>query len=259
MRLPTEREEVCRVLDWDSKFFGFKVGRVKLSRLSRAAMPALLEWCARQRVRCLYLLADADHAETSRLATEHGFCLVDIRITLERLLPPDAEASAGRRPAGIRAFRSGDLPALRNLAGDLHQDTRFFFDARFPPAQSRELYRVWMEQSCLNPHSQVFVLPSEDGVAGYIACSAGEDRTGKIELLGVGPKTQGRGSGGKLVDAGLRWFAAEGLRHVTVVTQGRNIRAQRVYQRAGFVTQSVQLWYHLWLGRQAKVPGKVRE
>jgi hypothetical protein len=33
---------------------------------------------------------------------------------------------------------------------------------------------------------------------------------------------------------------------VNVVTQGRNSKAQRLYERCGFLTRSVQLWYHRW-------------
>jgi ribosomal protein S18 acetylase RimI-like enzyme len=36
------------------------------------------------------------------------------------------------------------------------------------------------------------------------------------------------------------------MRVATVVTQGRNIASQRLYQKHGFVTQSIQLWYHRW-------------
>jgi len=35
-----------------------------------------------------------------------------------------------------------------------------------------------------------------------------------------------------------------------VVTQGRNLAAQRLYQRNGFVTASLQLWYHRWFPRE---------
>jgi hypothetical protein len=33
---------------------------------------------------------------------------------------------------------------------------------------------------------------------------------------------------------------------VQVITQGRNYAAQRLYQRAGFVTRKTELWYHKW-------------
>jgi len=34
---------------------------------------------------------------------------------------------------------------------------------------------------------------------------------------------------------------------VTVVTQGLNVPAQRLYQKSGFLVSSVYLWYHLWI------------
>jgi hypothetical protein len=30
------------------------------------------------------------------------------------------------------------------------------------------------------------------------------------------------------------------------VTQGRNLAAQRLYQRTGFLIRDLQLWYHKW-------------
>jgi hypothetical protein len=31
-----------------------------------------------------------------------------------------------------------------------------------------------------------------------------------------------------------------------VVTQARNVPAQRLYQKCGFITRSVELWFHRW-------------
>ena len=47
-------------------------------------------------------------------------------------------------------------------------------------------------------------------------------------------------------ESALDWFATQGVEKVTVVTQGRNGAAQRLYQRCGFVTGSIHLWYHKW-------------
>jgi ribosomal protein S18 acetylase RimI-like enzyme len=44
-----------------------------------------------------------------------------------------------------------------------------------------------------------------------------------------------------------------GVQRVSVVTQGRNVAAQKLYQSCGFTTCSVQLWYHWWL--EAASPG----
>ena len=33
----------------------------------------------------------------------------------------------------------------------------------------------------------------------------------------------------------------------SLVTQGRNLYAQRLYQKAGFFTKGTELWYHKWI------------
>jgi RimJ/RimL family protein N-acetyltransferase len=48
----------------------------------------------------------------------------------------------------------------------------------------------------------------------------------------------------------LQWFADQGMDSMEVVTQGRNVAAQRLYQKCGFATKEVQLWYHHWFGEK---------
>ncbi|HSN68965.1 MAG TPA: GNAT family N-acetyltransferase, partial [Thermoanaerobaculia bacterium] len=57
------------------------------------------------------------------------------------------------------------------------------------------------------------------------------------------------GYGGVLIAAAVDFLGSEGATIVRVATQGRNEAAQRTYQRAGFVTDSIRLWYHWWPGR----------
>ena len=49
-----------------------------------------------------------------------------------------------------------------------------------------------------------------------------------------------------LIAAAMEWFGTEGALEVDVVTQGRNLAAQRLYQRNGFVTRRFELLYHKW-------------
>ncbi len=49
-----------------------------------------------------------------------------------------------------------------------------------------------------------------------------------------------------LIGAADRWFAERNINQISVVVQGRNVKAQRLYQKNNFLTSSVELWYHLW-------------
>jgi ribosomal protein S18 acetylase RimI-like enzyme len=92
------------------------------------------------------------------------------------------------------------------------------------------------------------VLAAELGgkVAGYITCHLDSDVVGRIGLFAVAESARGHGVGTALIRAALGWFSDERRSRVTVVTQGRNVRGQRTYERCGFTTRSVELWYHYW-------------
>ncbi len=68
----------------------------------------------------------------------------------------------------------------------------------------------------------------------------------RIRLVGMDSAYGGRGLCEVLLSMTLRALADQGVRYVQVVTQGRNYAAQRLYQRAGFVTKKTELWYHRW-------------
>jgi ribosomal protein S18 acetylase RimI-like enzyme len=54
------------------------------------------------------------------------------------------------------------------------------------------------------------------------------------------------GIGTLVVRAAQEYFHRKGVEEVSVVTQGRNIGAQRLYQKCGFLTGSVGYWFHRW-------------
>jgi dTDP-4-amino-4,6-dideoxy-D-galactose acyltransferase len=238
---------LCQLLDWDSRFFGRRIARVTPGRLTQAEMPVITDWCRANKIDCLYLLADADDYETVCQASRNGFYLVDVRITFanDRLSGSAQTVEPGGN--AMRRFRPDDLPALKEIAGRLHTDSRFFFDPHFSPARSRAMFEIWIETSCLNRDGGVFVAERQQKPVGYVACGIGKDRAGQIELLGVDTPAQGAGLGRRLVNAALEWFAANRVARVSVVTQGRNVAAQRLYQTCGFTTESLQIWYHRWL------------
>lgn len=238
---------VCRTLDWDTSFFGLRIARVMEHRLTVDRLAAIEAWCAEQGVECLYFLADADDDPTVALAELAGFHLVDVRITYERLLEEELDPVVTDPRLRIRPVEPRDLDHLKALARINHTDTRFFTDPRFSKERTAELYATWIEKSLNGYADATFVAEAVGEARGYITCHLEREHSaGSIGLTGVDADWRGHGIGRALVHASLHWFARQGLTKVSVVTQGRNIGAQRLYQRSGFVSASVQLWYHKW-------------
>ncbi len=246
-----EAEPICEHLEWDSKFFGRRIARVKGTFLTDTGIVNIRTWCEDNRIDCLYFLADSTDAKTSRLAESNNFHLVDVRVTLD--CPVRAKHAPGDSPLNMRSALERDIPRLQTIARVSHRDSRFYYDGNFPSPLCDSLYEVWIEKSCRGWAGNVLVAEVGGEPVGYISCHLPTHKTGKIGLLGVGEKAQGKGVGKDLVGEALRWFANQGVESVNVVTQGRNVRAQRLYQRCGFVTRSVELWFHKWfLGNSGK-------
>ena len=243
MNSSTERGPVCTYLEWDSKFFQHRIARLNRRRLDPATLATCAEFCQQHRIDCIYLLADSDDPQTPRLAEANDFHLTDIRVTLER--PVAGEDLAVFDSKSTRFARESDLPTLRAIARSGHRDTRFYSDGHFEQNKCDLLYETWIENSFRGFAQAVLVAEAEGEPAAYLACHLNE-QTSQIGLLGVTEDHRGKGLATTLVRAFLSWSREQGARRAIVVTQGRNLQAQRLYQHNGFLTASMQLWYHRW-------------
>lgn len=235
-----EAESLVEFLPWDSSFFQKRIGRIKPNRLTPTILERVFEWVGSHQIDCLYFLADPESKETTLLAEQAGFHLTDIRMTLERYIPENMQ-----NPAMVRPAVESDFSTLKWIARQSHHDSRFYFDNHFATELCDKLFEIWIENSYNGFANQTLVADVNGIPAGYITCHI-EEAEGRIGLLAVHPDYQGKALGSALVNASLVWFASQGVKQISVVTQGRNIRAQRLYQRCGFITQSMQIWYHWW-------------
>jgi dTDP-4-amino-4,6-dideoxy-D-galactose acyltransferase len=244
--------EPCQLLAWDTEFFGKRIARVNGDQLTLQRVVEIEQWCTDQHIDCLYFLADSRHQMTARLAEEHGFRFVDVRVTLHRKVHQSIvqPLEYGTRPLvsiDLRPAKPSDVALLEDIARTAYTDARFYADPCFTREQCDRLYASWIRRSCEGYADFVWVVEAENIPVGYISCHLSQDKMrGNIGLVGVTSTSQGQGVGRLLVDQAVRWFVEQGAREVSVVTQGRNVSAQRLYQRCGFVTHMVQLWYHKW-------------
>lgn len=232
----------CRLLPWDSTFFGFRVARVEGDTLTAERWASIHAWCRAEAVTCLYLLASATDAATVRCAEASGCQLVDVRMELARPLgaPPVAPPHLP-----VRTAVAQDVDALVRLADGAFTGTRFARDAHFDPETVRRLYHTWVVESCRGWADVVLVAEREGEAAGFVTLHRTPDAW-QIGLIGVAATHRGAGVGTALVSAALRHAALEGATRMTVVTQAANLAAVRLYERLGFRASQVGLWYHRW-------------
>ena len=240
----------CEMLSWDTEFFGCRIARVCGDTLKQEQAVQIDEWSRSNRIRCLYFLSRADDPATIQTAEKHGFGLVDIRVTFERVVMNLHDPARPEPPAGasIRPVQPDDLPGLQAMARTGHGGTRFFSDSHFPRQRVEDLYSTWITLESRGRAQTVLVAASAaNQPLGYVSCHMDPARReGQIGLVGVSPEVRGRGIGKNLVLAAIGWFRTQGAHEVTVVTQGNNRAAQRLYQQCGFLSRDLQLWYHKW-------------
>jgi dTDP-4-amino-4,6-dideoxy-D-galactose acyltransferase len=241
--------EVAELLEWDSHFFGVRTGRLANPRLDAALTLDLARWMDAHDVACVYCLLDAADMESVRVAESCAARFVDVRMTYSLALENGPLPT--RAPSGVRGAERRDIAQLEAIAAVSHHDSRFYSDQGFPRPRVDELYRTWLRTSIEGSRATGAVTLDIDGrPCGYVTFSGPsvttEQGIGEIGLVAVDRTSTGRGAGTALLNGALDALTALDVRRVRVVTQGRNVRAQRLYQRAGFRIERVELWFHAW-------------
>ena len=61
---PVDETALCRLLAWDSEFFGKRIARAYTERINEDLLREITDWCAENRIDCLYLLAASNDPAT---------------------------------------------------------------------------------------------------------------------------------------------------------------------------------------------------
>lgn len=225
-------------LEWDSDFFGIPIGRV--SGFDGESLKAAVEEADAGGIRCLYLLCPAADLSQLHTSLSLGFLPYDVRVELSRAMGDEQT-----RSEVVREARGEDEEALLSLAGDRMRDTRFWADEHFPRERVRALYEEWLRRGLSTfPLRRTLVIGEAEG---FITCHFdAENGVGRIELIAVAQGREGAELSDALVEGANCAFAAGGLARATVATQGRNVAAQRLYQRNGYRTSGLDIWLHRW-------------
>lgn len=246
-----EFEEIADLItkmDWDSRFWGFPVAYLSSKYLTENIMHRIEKVVTRGRFRLVEYLCNCHDNRSVEIAEKNKFHFTDIRLSFEKKIE---EGFKFDLPEGITFSKAKekDIPMLKEISKDLYQDSRYFFDKNFDRNKVQKFYQLWIKRAVLGKYDDTCFCLYEKGIPlGFCSIKYNfPSKSASIGLFGLARKYHGRGFGKALLFMVSSELRRKGILRIDVVTQGRNYAAQRLYQKAGFLTKATELWYHKWL------------
>ncbi len=232
-------------LEWDSAFFGMKVGKLTGITHSVEIEERALEVARSAGFKLLY--ATVEHpleATTLNRLDRFGVFLADQKASF---ICSDLTEITRECASQISSLLGPSDPAMESLAILAGEFSRFRLDPRIPKGKFEELYRLWIRKSISREFADEVIVVRIDGdLAGLLTMSQ-KETVGNLGLIAVDPKFRGRGVGSDLVQGFMKWSAERGCLSCMIPTQLANEPACRLYTRAGFKLHSVESLLHFWL------------
>lgn len=149
----------------------------------------------------------------------------------------------------IRAFRPGDLPALKAMTVEAFNGVSI--DQGMEQVHGLINGRNWqwrkarhLDDDAAREAEGIFVAEAEERVVGYITTWRDiEAGIGHIPNVVVVAEERGRGLGRKLIEHAMDHFRKCGLTHAKIETLVQNARGSHLYQSLGFQEVARQIHF----------------
>ena len=238
----------CKLLEWDSEIFGVTMAAVNTPNLTPEMMPLINRKVAEQKIRFLQYLCDCKDLESIHQAETAGFHFVDVRLTFQKILLPSDFMPEKKPGIQFGLATPAHIPAIIEMSTDLYQDFRYCVDTQFPREKVDTFYHTWLSNAVYGKYDHLcYCLFMDDKPIGYCTIRFTDSHTASLGLFGITSAHQRKSLGNYLLQLTCADLFKKGYKEVHVVTQGKNIGAQRTYQGNGFKILSVDMWYHKWL------------
>jgi dTDP-4-amino-4,6-dideoxy-D-galactose acyltransferase len=218
-------------LEWDSKFFGKKIGKLLLTHEVKS-----MEEFYPNEFDLIYVFSKT----RQNILEENGFELVDTKVNYVK----SSDHFYNEDVATVKSYSGEMSEKLISLALQSGWKSRFKRDSSLN-LKFDELYILWLEKSLNRTIAdEFFVAYDGDEICGFVSVSAIND-LGKIGLISVDGNIRGKGIGSNLIKKAENWYRNNNLRSGSVVTQLENIEACRFYEKNGYTIGDKDFIYHV--------------
>jgi dTDP-4-amino-4,6-dideoxy-D-galactose acyltransferase len=232
------------ILEWDTRFFGYKVASIHASKLDPDDLKRILPELAENEIKLAYCFVNPDDIVSSKTIINASGILVDEKVTYfingfreHRLVDSNIRSYSLTYPT----------EKLKILALQSGLYSRFKVDPNFKNNEFEKLYEQWIVNSVKKiTANECLVYFDGEVEKGFITLAIKED-TGSIGLIAVDEMERGKSIGRKLLNASFDYFSKRNIDRVEVVTQKANESACVFYEKLGFEVKNIINIYHLWL------------
>ena len=241
----TSKHPSIRYLQWDSDFFGLPVASLDGGHLHAETLKVVFEWCRKEKIRCLYFLADGTDSQTLQSAYNKGFQFIDVRVVMEYDLRNvlHTEAPSLEIKPVTQKVQLNDILAFARKS---HTDSRFFKDLNFDRIKCEKLYEEWIDRDFEKGNVLGFFPDDGENIKGYITFTMESSDVARIGLIALEDQFRGQEVGAELLNITIAMSKKLKTKKLIVVTQATNTSALRLYEKAGFRISDTKIWFHKW-------------
>jgi dTDP-4-amino-4,6-dideoxy-D-galactose acyltransferase len=221
-------------LDWDSEFFGLRVGVIKISEGEEIDRDEFHNFDL------IYVIVHSESFIRDKILGVPISRKVNFAMEVGREFQ-------GSPDSCINPYRGGSDERLIEIGKQSGEYSRFKKDTRLPRGSFERLYQTWMRRSIDKEIAdENLVWSSPENIMGILTIKT-DNAHGEIGILSVDKETRGSGIGTKLIDAAKTYTFSHGCTTLKVATQEDNNIAMNFYLRCGFHIESTDTIYHLWM------------
>lgn len=223
-----------KILDWDSNFFGFKVGEIS----DFSAEPITIE---DKEIHFVQTKSEED-IEPNLIGFEKKYQEAKVVFAKELQQKHSIEKD-------IRDFDEFplDKEIFYPIAYESGKYSRYKQDPCFSEDKFKHLYELWVENSINKSFAtKIFYIANEEGMPkGFVTLKASQNEA-HIGLIGVLPQYQGEGLGSALLKACENYSIETGVKTIYIPTQLENTPACNFYKKMGYETSEIVYIKHFW-------------
>lgn len=221
-----QKNEV-ETLQWDSDFFGIKVGRYYNDQRS-------IDSVNTHEHDLVYIY--------SKKILDNNIPLYDKKITFEKEIHPTIDDSTKSDVIPYNGKLNKDLIQLAIASG---QYSRFKLDPKLSN-RFEELFTLWIANSVNGKIADfVLVYKKEGKIIGFITLKKSSSHF-QIGLIAISSENRGLGIGSQLMKKAEQIAKSEKIYKIRVVTQLDNKIACNFYQKNGYQIINKEYIYHYW-------------